>query len=195
VSRAVLLLVPALIVGVAVGVLGERRRHPPAVQLQQPEPHTIAAAPQQQSRDCTAELNMARVKLAICMAYQPQQTAERPAEDAALRPAQQWEAEEVESVRRYQKVLREHKEVVIVRRADNSVDAFPVGEPIPDGIIVGRRLANGEMGWYTGTGSREDPASFEPADRSHLKPPVFRTKDEINAASAASAAAAEPTKQ
>jgi hypothetical protein len=184
------LLVPGFIAGLAVGAIGALRWHPPATPQQSERAIVAAQAPP--PRDCTAELNTARVKLAICMAYQPQSEARQPGE---ISPAQQWEAEEVESVRRYQKVLREHKEVVVVQRADNSIDAFPVGEPIPDGIIVGRRLSSGEMGWYTGSGSREDPASFLPFDRSHLKPPVFRTKDEINAASAASAAAADPTKQ
>jgi hypothetical protein len=110
---------------------------------------------------------------------------DRPAESHAadeagdaLTPAQQLEAEEVESVRRFRQVLREHKEVVIVRRADNTVDAFPVGEPIPDGIIVARRLPSGEMGWYTGSGSREDPASFRPAQRgSALAPVIERAPD------------------
>jgi hypothetical protein len=112
------------------------------------------------------------------MAYD-QPTEAHAADEAAeaLSPAQQLEAEEVERVRRYRQVLREHKEVVIVRRADQTTEAYPVGDPIPDGIIVARRLPNGEMAWYTGSGSREDPASFRPVDTSFLKPPVFRPKD------------------
>lgn len=179
--RAALFIVPAFLIGLAAGVFAGHRWQARAASTETHHADRFSPQAPLSPRDCTAEraeLNSTKAQLAICMAYErPADAHEADKAGDALTPAQQLEAEEVERVRRYRQVLRENKEVVIVRRADQTVEAYQVGEPIPDGIIVARRLPNGEMAWYTGSGSRDDPASFRPVDTSFLKPPVFKQKD------------------
>jgi hypothetical protein len=132
-------------------------------------PSTAQATPCKADR---AELASTKAELAICMAYGAPPS---PPERDSLTDS---ELEEAERVRRDIEVLQAHTEVVIVRRADHTTSIYPVGEPIPDGIIVARRFRNGEVGWYVGSGSRDDPASFRPAPPgSPLEPVIERGQD------------------
>ncbi|WP_129575946.1 MULTISPECIES: hypothetical protein [Sorangium] len=68
-------------------------------------------------------------------------------------------------------------EAVIVQEADGTIGIY---EPDDwsndgDGLIIGRKLANGEIGWYAGpdAGPRSDPAAFRPTKSTIVLAPNF----------------------
>jgi hypothetical protein len=159
----------AAIAGVLIGRTTASRDAP---QAQVEAPHAPSTAPLA-GRECNvtrAELAATQAKLAHCIADPPQP----PEPDAPAADDEEAEAY-AEREQRNREVLRTHPEVVIVRRADGTTSIYPPNEPIPDGIIVARRLPSGEIGWYAGpdAGPRSDPAAFWPVDRgSPLAPPT-----------------------
>jgi hypothetical protein len=163
----------SLLLALAAGVVGVVIGRATAPNMPQSAPTLASYAPSnapQAVSECSKAEGELKTKLAICMAY-----ARNPHAESAA-PAQDEEDPE-ERERKNREVLRTHTEVVIVRRADHSVSIYPPDEPIPDGIIVARRLPSGEIGWYAGpdAGPRSDPAAFWPAEPgSPLNPVVER---------------------
>jgi hypothetical protein len=170
-SRALALALAAGIAGVLIGRTTVLRGAPRA---QVNPPHAPFAAPLT-GRECKierAELAATKAQLAHCMGEAPQ-----PPEPDAPTAVETAAEEEVNRVRRNMEVLRNHPEdAVVVRRADHTVSYYAPNEPIPDGIIVARRLPGGELGFYAGpdAGPRSDPAAFRaPPPGSPLAGPVI----------------------
>jgi hypothetical protein len=163
-------LVLALLAGIG-GVLVGRaipRDAPGAGTIETPPHAPLTAAPRHGCNAERAELASTKTQLAICMAFRaPPSEADTP--DA---PEQTEEWSDAARVRRNREVWAAHKEFVFVRHPDGSVHYYPPNEPIHEGLIVARRLPNGEIGWYTGPGPRTDPAAFQPSP--DLVMPVIR---------------------
>jgi hypothetical protein len=167
----------ALAAGIGGVLIGRTTVTRDAPRLQVKVPHLPSTAPLA-GRECKlerAELAATKAQLANCMADTPQ-----PAEADAPTAVETAAEAEANRVRRNHEVLRTHTEVVIVRRADHTVSVYPPNEPIPDGVIVARRLPSGEIGWYAGpdAGPRSDPAAFRPAPPgSPLASPLIFERD------------------
>lgn len=162
--RNSLALVLALAVGIAGVLLGRTTvsHDAPRAEVEAPRPPSPQAAPLD-DRECTvehAELAATKAQLAHCVAG----AKEPPETDTPTAADEEAEAAAVRD-RKNREVLRNNTEVVIVRRADGTTNIYLPDEPIPDGIIVARRLPNGEMVRYAGpdAGPRSDPAAFSPA--------------------------------
>ncbi|WP_433933231.1 hypothetical protein AB3662_03245 [Sorangium cellulosum] len=85
-------------------------------------------------------------------------------------------------MRRDRERLDSLPEAVIVQHADGTIGIYkPEDWPTDgDGLIVGRKLPSGEIGWYAGpdAGSRLDPAAFRRPDSTViLGPNIVREAD------------------
>ncbi|WP_437994038.1 hypothetical protein [Sorangium sp. So ce145] len=82
-----------------------------------------------------------------------------------------------EEIRSYHGRLDSLPEAVIVQEADGTIgihkpDDWPSDG---DGLIIGRKLPSGEIGWYAGpdAGPRSDPAAFRPTKSTIVLAPDF----------------------
>lgn len=85
-------------------------------------------------------------------------------------------------MRRERERLDSLSEAVIVQHADGTIGIYkPDDWPNDgDGLIIGRKLPNGQISWYAGpdAGSRLDPAAFRRPDSTViLAPNVVREAD------------------
>lgn len=115
-----------------------------------------------------------KAHLALCTASAPHVPAALPSAEPAAGAETESAEETLEAyaardgarVRRNIEVMKAHKEVIIVRHSDHSVGVYPPDQAIDDGIIVARRLPNGEIGWYDpDAGPRTDPSAFKSAPK------------------------------
>ncbi|WP_155798764.1 hypothetical protein [Sorangium cellulosum] len=131
------------------------------------------------------ELGSARVQLALCMSLgkrDPESSTSEASEGAESVPPPGFESVVLAEMRRERERLDSLREAVIVQHADGTIGIYkPEDWPIDgDGLIVGRKLPSGQIGWYAGpdAGSRLDPAAFRRPDSTVvLGPNVVREAD------------------
>ncbi|WP_437538170.1 hypothetical protein WME79_19735 [Sorangium sp. So ce726] len=127
--------------------------------------------------ECEAErsaLASTRAKLELCMAMDtaepeaaPSSVPETPEPEPPASNVEPTVQEIIaEEIRSYHGRLDSLPEAVIVQEADGTIGIHkPDDGPIDgDGLIIGRKLPSGEIGWYAGpdAGPRSDPAAFRP---------------------------------
>jgi len=165
----------ALIAGVLGAFIGRAvPRNVPSAQpvaSASPAPLDTASA----AHACNAErteLTSTRAQLAVCMALNMRafKTAPSAVPGASTPDRQNSESPEI---RRNRELLGDDSEAVIVRRTDGTIGIYKPDEwPIDDdGLIIGRKYPNGQIGWYSSPVARppSDPAADRPPN-----PPMFR---------------------
>lgn len=131
------------------------------------------------------ELASVEAQLAFCMALgarRPEEPAPEAPARAELDPPPGVESPIATEIRRARERLDSLPQAVIVQHADGTIgyhdaDAWPSDG---DGLIIGRKLPDGQIGWYAGqdAGPRSDPAAFRrPESTIVLGPNVVRESD------------------
>ncbi|WP_437756755.1 hypothetical protein [Sorangium sp. So ce1389] len=137
---------------------------------------------------CEAErskLDSAKALLALCMSPGKRDPGTPPSEASErsepVSPAGS-ESTILAEMRRERERLDSLSEAVIVQHADGTIGIYkPEDWPNDgDGLIIGRKLPDGQIGWYAGpdAGSRLDPTAFRRPDSTViLAPNVVREAD------------------
>jgi hypothetical protein len=116
--------------------------------------------------DCKAErtaLASTKAQLAICRALSTRAFEAAPSDvpDVSKPDPPEFESPEI---RRNRELLESHSEAMIVRHTDGTIGIYRPDEwPVDgDGLIIGRKLPDGQIGWYATpiAGPRSDPAAF-----------------------------------
>ncbi|WP_438018109.1 hypothetical protein WMF18_03070 [Sorangium sp. So ce315] len=182
---ASLIIVGAGVTGALIGRAvprGEPSDRAAAVASRPPSATTLAASGCEAER---GELDSAKVQLALCMSLgnrAPESSPSEASERAEGGASAGSESVILAEMRRDRERLDSLPEAVIVQHADGTIGVYrPEDWPIDgDGLIVGRKLPSGQIGWYAGpdAGSRLDPAAFRRSDSTVvLGPNVVREAD------------------
>ncbi|WP_437594792.1 hypothetical protein [Sorangium sp. So ce1000] len=142
-------------------------------------PGTIGLA----GKACEAErteLASTKAQLAFCMGVGARNhetpTFEAP-EQSDPDPSSDIESPVAAEIRRDRERLDSLSEAVIVQHADGTIGYYKPDEwPVDgDGLIIGRKLPNGQIGWYAGpdAGPRSDPAAFRRPESTIILAPNF----------------------
>ncbi|WP_437794154.1 hypothetical protein [Sorangium sp. So ce693] len=126
------------------------------------------------------ELASTKAQLAFCMGFGARNheapTPESP-EQSDPDPSSDIESPIAAELRRVRERLDSLPEAVIVQHADGTIGYYKPDEwPIDgDGLIIGRKLPNGQIGWYAGpdAGPRSDPAAFRRPESTIILAPNF----------------------
>ncbi|XXX78023.1 hypothetical protein WMF30_04525 [Sorangium sp. So ce134] len=174
--------------GVAGAFIGRAvpRDEPSARAAASASPAPSPAAPA--ADGCEAErgkLDSIKAQLAICMSLGERDRGTPPSE--ATERSEPGNPSDLGStilaeMRRERERLDSLSEAVIVQHADGTIGIYrPDDWPSDgDGLIVGRKLPSGEIGWYAGpdAGARSDPSAFRRPDSTViLAPNVVREAD------------------
>jgi hypothetical protein len=94
-----------------------------------------------------AELASIKLRLAACMAISMRAPNAVPPD---IREAATPDPSEPPEIRRNRELLENDSEAVIVRRADGTIGVYKPEEwpSDGDGLIIGRKFPDGEIGWY-----------------------------------------------
>lgn len=129
----------------------------------------------------TAALASTNAQLAICMAFDTRDPETAPS-GVPEKPEPEPSAALVAEARSFHDRLAGLSEAVIVQHADGAIGIYKPDEwPTDgDGLIIGRKLPDGQVGWYAGpdAGPRSDPAAFgRPKSTIVLHPAFVREAD------------------
>lgn len=134
--------------------------------------------------ECEAErsaLASTKARLAICMAFDTADPMTAPSDIPEVAapdpPSPGIEQMLTEQIRSHHGRLESLPEAVIVQEANGTIGIYSPDEwPVDgDGLIIGRKFPNGEIGWYAGpdAGPRSDPAAFRPTKSAIVFGPDF----------------------
>jgi hypothetical protein len=104
-----------------------------------------------------------KTQLATCIAFEARDPESAPSSVPERREPDP-PAFIQDEIKSYHERLESLSEAVIVRHGDGTVGVYKPDEwPIDgNGLIIGRKLPSGQIGWYSGpdAGPRSDPAAF-----------------------------------
>lgn len=165
IHSSIALILIAGIVGAFVG-----RAVPRNVPNSHTAPNLIPSVPSSTADRCNAlrtALASTKTQLAICTAFNVGDSdTKTPSDLSAVPPTDpQRIARDAQEIRQNRKLLKTYSEAVIVQHSDGRTGVYRPDEwPIDgDGVIVARKLASGDIAWYSGpdAGPRSDPAAFQ----------------------------------
>jgi len=174
-------LVLALIVSVVGGIIGRLAPHNATS-----SPASSSAAPDRRRCEAArAVLASTKAQLAICTAFgarvpetEPSGVPEVSDSDLLKPEAIDPRLPSAEDRQMWREFVDGDSETVLVRHFDGTLGVYKPDEwPVDgDGVIIGRKLPDGRLGWYAGpdAGPRSDPAAFQPWEPQIGPLPVMR---------------------
>ena len=177
-------LVLATIVGLVGGLIGRLAPHNATSVQVAPSPAPSSAAPVRgRCEAARAVLASTKVQLAICTASRAFDARAPETEPSGVPEVSEPDIRKPESIdprlpsaedtQIWREFVDSDSGALLVRHFDGTLGIYNPDEwPIDgDGVIMGRKLPDGRLGWYAGpdAGPRSDPAAFQP-----WEPPVDR---------------------